>query len=75
MVHDALDNSSLWGQYAQSWDTAGTRALFNIPDPSRVEQDDVDKADLVLQHYVGSTNSIGEGTLRFSWRLVPFPKI
>ena len=62
MVQQALNDSSLWDQYAQSWESAGTRALFNIPDPSRVSQDDVDRADFALQHYVGSANSIGQGS-------------
>jgi len=59
MVRDALNDSSLWPDYANSWDIAGTRALFGLVD-NRLNDDDVDKADQALQFYVGAANDVNE---------------
>ena len=63
MVRDALNDTSLWPDYSGDWEQSGTRALFNIPEESLVQQDDVNKADQALQFYVGSTEDINEGTM------------
>ena len=61
MVRDALNDSSLWPDYANGWDSAGTKALFGLVEDRDVSNDVVGKAEQARQFYVGAANDVNAG--------------
>ena len=58
-VEIALNHPILWFLYAFDWDHKGTMALFNIAE--NVTDNDIDKAERAVDHYVGSKWHINQG--------------
>ena len=62
-LQNALEDPSLWEQYAETWDVSGVRSMFGIADQKWVKEEDIEKANKVLEFYVGSKDEISGGKM------------
>ena len=57
---DKILDPSLWEEYRNDFDINGPRVLFNIANKSDITGTDIEKAQKILEFYVGSKDNIDE---------------
>ena len=53
-LQDAMDDPNTWEDYRDTFETAGTKTLFNIAEDSDITSDDLERMRRVVEFYVGS---------------------
>ena len=51
---DALEDPNNWEDFRDTFETAGTKTLFNIAEDSDITSDDLERMRRVVEFYVGS---------------------
>ena len=62
-LQNVLRDPSLWELYAETWDISGVRSMFGIADPKWITKEDIEKANKVLEFYIGSKDEVSEGEM------------
>ena len=55
---DALEDPNNWEDFRDTFETAGTKTLFNIAEDSEITSDDLERMRRVVEFYVGSIGKI-----------------
>ena len=53
-LYDALEDPNNWEDFRDTFETAGTKTLFNIAEDSDITSDDLERMRRVVEFYVGS---------------------
>ena len=59
-IVEVLGNSSLWDEFRENFNSAGTKSLFMIPFYSDITAEDVEKTRQIVEFYLGSYDDIKE---------------
>ena len=59
-IVEVLGNSSLWDEFRENFNSAGTKSLFMIPFYSDITAEDVEKTKQIVEFYLGSYDDINE---------------
>ena len=55
---DALEDPNNWEDFRDTFESAGTKTLFNIAEDSEITSDDLERMRRVVEFYVGSIGKI-----------------
>ena len=55
---DALEDPNNWEDFRDTFETTGTKTLFNIAEDSEITSDDLERMRRVVEFYVGSIGNI-----------------
>ena len=55
---DALEDPNNWEDFRDTFESAGTKTLFNIAEDSEITSDDLERMRRVVEFYVGSIGNI-----------------